>query len=82
MTVYDSITEEFVSRTLEEWKTECRIDRVPLLPTGKIPGLLLRGLTPDQILALSASIGDGAPDSQIEAVINKFVLEELEVRIR
>jgi hypothetical protein len=80
--IYDPIAEEFLPKTLSEWRTECRIDRVPLLPLDKIPALLLRGLTPDQILALSAAIGDDAPEEQIEVAVDKFISEELEARLR
>jgi len=80
--IYDAIAEEFVPKTLEAWRSDCRVDRVPLMSIDRIPALLLRGLTPDQILALSVEIGEGAPESQIEAAIDKFLHEEIEVRLR
>lgn len=80
--VYDASVEGFVAKTLNAWQADCRIDRVPLVPIEKIPALLLRGLTPDQIIVLSSQLGEGVPEDQEKAIVDKFIREEIELRIR
>lgn len=82
VSIFDPISEQFLAKTLEEWQTECIIDEINLLPARYIPKLLLRGLTADQIIYLSAHIGEGTPDTQIETIVNEFLTEEQELRLR
>lgn len=82
VSVFDPITEEFLAKTIEEWQTDCIIDDINLLPGQYIPGLLRRGLTADDILYLSAQIGEGAPEAQIEQIVSDFLTKEVELRLR
>ena len=75
-------SEEFAAKTLEEWQADCVIDGVELLPVEYLPRLLNRGLSSDQILFLSTQIKEGTPEAQVNTLVDAFINEETEVRLR
>ena len=82
ITVFDVITEAFVSRTLEEWQTDCRLDDIALMPLHLIPDLLNRGLSADDILYLSTHINEATPNEQAQTMITEFINSEAQVNLR
>ncbi len=82
VSVYDKISNQFVSRSLPEWQTECLIDNVPLMPLQLIPDILSRGATVDDILYLSTMINQATPEEQAGQIVEKFFTEEAQLRLR
>ena len=80
--VYDLASDKFIPKTLSEWRIDCVIDEVSLMPDKYIPELLNRGLTSDQILLLSLQISEATPEAQAKELIEKFISEEAELRLR
>lgn len=80
--VYDIASEAFIPKTLAEWRIDCIIDDISLLPDKYMPSLLNRGLTSDQILLLSLQISEATPEAQVKEIVEQFISEEVKVRLR
>lgn len=74
--MFDPVAGHMVNKTLDQWRIECELDGIPVMPMKWIPGLLERGLIVDNILYLSTMITENTPDDQVEKIVQEFIDEE------
>jgi hypothetical protein len=82
ITVFDAVEKAFVSKTLEEWELECMLDDVALMPISRIPSLMRKGFSAEDLLHLSTKINADTPESQAKMLEDEFIREEVALTLR
>jgi hypothetical protein len=82
ITVFDEVEKAFVSKTLEEWEVECMLDDIALMPISRIPDLMRRGFSAEDLLHLSTKINADTPEAQAKILEDEFIREEVELTLR
>jgi hypothetical protein len=82
ITVFDSVERAFVSKTLDEWEVECMLDDIALMPISRIPNLMRKGFSAEDLLYLSTKINEDTPEEQAKMLEDEFIREEVELTLR
>jgi hypothetical protein len=82
ITVFDAVEKAFVSKTLDEWELECMLDDVALMPISRIPNLMQKGFSAEDLLHLSTKINADTPEAQAKILEDEFIREEVALTLR